>query len=264
MSKRRRRRAAITNLNQFTGGFDPKKIVADPNFKPVDPTNAKLGWRAWAVDRELPPYGNPPKLCSVTHSYFWAPKQKAEAECGYEDDHNGVPGQDCGCGFYSAKNLRHLMNMGYHQYNDIDTSKQFKVVGQVACWGKVIEGTQGWRSQFCYPTYLMVPFEVGAEFGRALKDAYGAKVRLLNFLIDPKDITDEIIEGLLAGRPQMRPLAQPKINGRRVEHKVLRFTGRTQSDAYEKNEKKVIDVAWDMHPERTVVIALDSLTFESV
>ena len=263
--RQRRAQAQTANLGPQAPAFDPRGVVADPKFKPVDPTHAKLGWRAWAVDRELPKYGLPPKLESVTHSYAWLPKRKSEAECARASSHDGVPGEDCGCGFYSAKNLRHLMNMGYHQYTDIDASKSFKVVGQIACWGKVIEATQGWRSQYAYPVYLMVPFEMGVEFGRALKDAYGCKVRLLNFLKDPGEITDEFIEGLLNGTPQLKPMTAPKRKGRIVEHKQLRFTGRCASEPYmTENGRKVIKVAWDVTPDQAVVVAIENLQFDAI
>ena len=92
---------------------------------------------------------------SVTHSgYTWYPMQAAEAECG--KDH--TPGDArCGCGFYSAKSLKHLIHLGYHSYGDYDQDRYTKVVGQVACWGQVTEGTQGWRSQYAYPVMLFVP-----------------------------------------------------------------------------------------------------------
>jgi hypothetical protein len=153
------------------------------------------GWRAWIVSRNLPRYGVPMKLKSVTHGAavndgYWPPRKENVAFCDRcgED----VPGEQCSCGFYSAKTLDHLMSMGYHTYRDTDDDHYFKVIGQVANWGKVIEGTQGWRSQYSYPVRLFVPFEA-ARHARLLKEAYGCKVRLLNFLKPAGSIDQQAI-----------------------------------------------------------------------
>jgi hypothetical protein len=264
MPRPKRKRTAASRVNV---GGQPMAVDAlrgpDPKFKPVSLANAKEGWRAWSVSRDMPKFGLPPKLRSVTHSaYHWPAKRKAEALC--ESCGKDVPGVDCSCGFYSAKSLRHLMQMGYHTYADIDETKSFKVVGQVACWGKVIEGTQGWRTQYAYPTYLMVPFEVGAEFVAPLRNAYGCQVRLLNFLVHPSEITDEFLEGLMAGKAPARQIPKQARHGRRVSHKQMRFTGRTVSDPYDKNGKRVVDVIWDIRPLATVSIDQQQLDYEAV
>jgi hypothetical protein len=265
MARRRRR-----NNRPPTGlPIDPRAVVPDPGFKPVSVQDAKMGWRAWVVDRELPRYGLPPKLRSVSFGYDWRPRQKAEAECptcsapdaplGYR----GVPGESCSCGFYSAKSLKHLMRMGYHLYDDVDEHKYFKVVGQVACWGKVVEGTQGWRVQYAYPYMLFVPFEAGVEFGQRLREGYGCKVRLLNFLKQPGEITDEFLADLMAGRAPTAVAAArtPRQTGRRVTHRALRFTGHTVSEPYKLDGVKVVEVAWDVTPDRKVKTAVADLEF---
>jgi hypothetical protein len=266
-SNRNRRPRAVgsTNIGRIN---NPAALAPDPKFQPVKLAGAKEGWRAWAVDRKLPAYGLAPKLYSVTHTYHWAPKRKAEAFCEYcandETGESTVPGVDCSCGFYSAKSLKHLMRMGYHSYGDIDEANQFKIVGQVANWGKVIEGTQGWRSQYSYPTYLMLPFEMGHEFGARIRDAYGCQVRLLNFLKAPEEITDEFIADLLAPQPKLKPIQRPKSTGRRVAHKDLKFNGRTASEPYERQGERMVDVIWDVNPGRKVAIRIQHLYFEPV
>jgi hypothetical protein len=263
MSRRRRRGAAP---GPMVGGRPFKPAMPNADFRPVDLSKAKEGWRAWKISKDLPAYGLDPKLHSVVHDYTWMPKQKSEAECCYscqDEGGEGVPGVDCSCGFYSAKSLRHLMQMGYHTYADIDETNEFKIVGQVACWGKVIEGTQGWRSQFSYPTYLMLPYEMGGQFGRRIKDAYRCKVRLLNFLKPPTEITDEFIQGLMAGTPQVQVPTKAPVQGRRVGHRTLRFTGRAMSEVYERDGRKLVDVAWDVNPDKTVATQFDHLESEA-
>ncbi|CAB4197689.1 hypothetical protein UFOVP1313_26 [uncultured Caudovirales phage] len=161
--------------------IDPAKLAGlnDVDFRAPDLVGAVEGWRVWSVKSELPPYGASPKLESVTHTYFWSPRVKARAECdkcGHE-----TPGENCACGFYSAKNLDHLRSMSYHRYDgEFGTTA---VVGRLACWGKVIEGTQGWRSEFAYPVELFVPFE-SHKIAKAIGETYGVPVRLLNLFND--------------------------------------------------------------------------------
>lgn len=158
--------------------FDPSK-VPDPDFRAPDLVGAVEGWRSWQVARKPPRYGLLPKLHSVTMTaYYWTPRKAAMAEC--DDCGEDVPGETCACGFYSAKTLEHLYTMRYHTY-DIE-SGNICVVGRLACWGKVIEGSQGWRSQYAYPVKLYLPFEA-ASLGPGLKEAYGVQVVLRNILV---------------------------------------------------------------------------------
>lgn len=167
--------------------FDPRKVTADPNFALPDLTDAETGWRTWGVDLEVP-FGLTPKMWSVTHSsYFWLPQQVAMAECSRYGGCSGdeLPGESCTCGFYSAKNLPHLLSMGYHRYDP--EHGRICVLGKCALWGKVIEGSQGWRSSYAYPTTLYVPFEA-AHLAKPLAEGYGCEVELLNFLKPSKDV----------------------------------------------------------------------------
>lgn len=161
----------------------PEHLVGllDKGFRAPDLLGTCEGWRAWTVDREPPPFETAPKLFSATYHYYWTPRVKARAECALgHDDH--VPGEMCVCGFYAAKTLDHLRSMGYSTYNE--EGDTVSVVGQLALWGKVIEGTQGWRGEFAYPVKLYVPFEA-YRLAKPLKKAYGVPVELLN-LLDPE------------------------------------------------------------------------------
>lgn len=164
---------------------DVQKLRPDPKLVVPDLTDAVEGWRAWGVPRTMPRYGVPPKLYSVTYgNYYWAPRKAMVATCSYRCDAEDVPGEQCSCGFYSAKTLEHLMSMGYHQY-DAEANGYYHVVGQVANWGKVIEGSQGWRAQKAYPKKLYVPFEAW-PLAKPLSKAYGVPVELKNVLVQPE------------------------------------------------------------------------------
>lgn len=167
---------------------DPRKIAGlrDAGFTAPDVIGTVEGWRAWRVLREPPPYGTAPRLESASYNYYWAPRVKARAECSSCADADPtspthVPGAHCTCGFYSAKSLDHLRSMGYHSYDP--ESGMVCVVGQLANWGKVIEGSQGWRAEFAYPAVVYVPFEAW-RLAKPLAKAYGVPVKLLN-LLDP-------------------------------------------------------------------------------
>jgi hypothetical protein len=157
--------------------FDLERLP-DPNFKVPDLIQAVEGWRVWRVSTELPRFGASPKMYSATHSnYYWTPRKVSLAACRKCDQ--DVPGEKCSCGFYSAKTFSHLMTMAYHWYNMDDG--YVMVLGQVANWGKVIEGTQGWRAAMAYPVKLWVPFE-SWKIAQALEDGYGVPVALKNYL----------------------------------------------------------------------------------
>ena len=175
--------------------FDPKKLPEE-GFRVPDIMGCVAGWRAWGVDKDVPDFGIAPKLRSVTFgAYYWSPRRVAEAECARcgEADGPGVPGESCTCGFYSAKTLEHLLSMSYHMY-DADSNGCFHVVGQVANWGKVIEGSQGWRSQFSYPVKLYVPFEAWRLI-KPLNKAYGIPCVLKNTLRREHEELAELLEG---------------------------------------------------------------------
>lgn len=169
----------------------PEKLtgLGDEKFKAPDLIGTVEGWRAWRLSLEVPPFGNCPKLYSASFGYYWAPRQRARAECHIDTTH--VPGETCSCGFYAAKTLGHLRTMGYHSY--VEGSGHITCVGRLAMWGKVIEGTQGWRGEYAYPVTLYLPFE-GWRLGKPLREGYGVPVRLLNLLDHSKFPTDLLDE----------------------------------------------------------------------
>jgi hypothetical protein len=179
--------------------FDAAKLPSEATMRNVpDLRDAVEGWRTWRVARALPAFGNPPKLESVTsgrlfdHGY-WTPRRAARAVCPkyverLEDmPENHVATLGCRCGFYSAKSLEHLAEIGYLNYGQ--DGNYVAVTGQVACWGTVTEGTLGWRSEFCYPIRLYVPLDA-ARLIKPLRAAYGVPVvpkMMLNELLNEEN-----------------------------------------------------------------------------
>jgi hypothetical protein len=163
--------------------FDPDKLP-DPEFQaPALVAGVVEGWRAWHVDRQLPKFGVTPRLYSVSHSsYYWAPRKMSMAQCARCGEN--VPGESCGCGFYSARTLKHLLSMSYPGYT-IEAG-QVAVIGQVANWGKTIECSSGWRAQKSYPVRLWVPYECW-KLADPLEKGYGVPVKLGQWLGSPLD-----------------------------------------------------------------------------
>jgi hypothetical protein len=177
--------------------FSPLNL-GDPNWKAPDLTEATEGWRVWQVESKVPRYGLKPRLNSVagTHGYYWEPRKESIATCTKPspcsaEGKEGVPGEHCSCGFYSAKSRAHMMSQSYYHYDE-ERDGFFRVVGIVANWGKVIEGTLGWRAEKSYPVKLFVPYEAW-KLAKPLADTYGVSVVLDNFLKpQPEEDDDDL------------------------------------------------------------------------
>ncbi len=170
---------------------DEAMAESDESIEAPDQIELEYGWRAWGVKKNAP-VGAVPVLQSVTHTEaFWTPRVPMGAICplstgrgnGVKRSGHEVPDEGCSCGLYSAKTYEHLMGMSYHRY-DAERYGLFHVVGRVKLWGKVIEGSQGWRAAIGYPDQLWVPFEAW-ELVEPLAETYGVPVSLKNFLSDP-------------------------------------------------------------------------------
>jgi hypothetical protein len=240
--------------------LDLERVRRAPGFEVPEIEGTVEGWRAWVVDSKIPPYGLPPKLRSVTWNYAWYPGQISEARCHYcengADEHKPAD-KGCSCGFYSAKTIKHLMEMGYHGYHDYDQSSLTKVIGRVANWGQVTEGTQGWRSQYSYPVMVFVPYE-HAALAEPIQKAFGCKVRLLNFLKMPGEVNQ-----LAAVAGEMPSIQRDKARaGLRCKHRQMAFKGHVAGDEFDRDGELWVPVRWDARPESKVNMRLANIEIE--
>lgn len=113
-------------------------------------------------------------------------KGDAGTECAKGTD-GRAPGEDCTCGFYSAASSDTFMDMPYAYYGSTNVyggdkmnGKVARIYGRVALAGKVIPGSQGWRSQYAWPVELYVPYEHTALVD-ILHDTYHVPVKLQNW-----------------------------------------------------------------------------------
>jgi len=118
-----------------------------------------IAYRAWEWDAE--------GVTSLNHSR-WIPKEAFEAKCPHRDDwknmmaavsteqarrfwqtkEHHVPDADCTCGMYAGINMQHLIDINYIQRG---------IHGEVHLWGRLERCTLGWRAQYAYPKYFIVP-----------------------------------------------------------------------------------------------------------
>jgi len=102
---------------------------------------------------------------------LWTPKVAFEAKCHYTDDLRSmqaasmtpeakafwdkqahhVPEPSCTCGMYAGINMKHVIDIGYIQRG---------IHGEVSLWGRLYRHTLGWRAQFAYPKFFVVPANV--------------------------------------------------------------------------------------------------------
>jgi hypothetical protein len=99
---------------------------------------------------------------------LWTPKQAFEAKCPHADDLRSmqaaasspgaqkfwkskqhlVPDPNCTCGIYAGINMQHMIDIGYIQRG---------IHGELSLWGCLYRHSLGWRAQFAYPKYFVVP-----------------------------------------------------------------------------------------------------------
>lgn len=123
----------------------------------VEPFTAYRSW-IWTSDGVM----------SLFNGVPWAPKVPFEAKCLYGTDllsmqaagltpelkalwerpQHRVPDPSCTCGTYAGINMQQMIDLKY---------TQFGVHGEVSLWGRLYRHALGWRSQYAYPKYFVIP-----------------------------------------------------------------------------------------------------------
>jgi hypothetical protein len=193
-------------------GFE-RFVVPDVIGDPVE------GWRAWRMHTELVDgpveaagrvvVGPRPvlRLASVNQrEAVWAPREKHVANCNGEEKHpDGSPEEGCQCGIHFLTEPLGLAKLGYASL--IGEGKKDMVWGRVHGWGRIIEGSTGWKAQFAYPTELFIRkdarFEVTADgvlheldmwaCADVLAAEYGVPTTVISHVARPKADSNEII-----------------------------------------------------------------------
>lgn len=109
-----------------------------------------LAVRAWNIHREAQRYF----LASCfQYNIIWPFENKLSAICLNDDPwlmsgiKHSAPLQDCDCGIYALKKSP--------THDELIPWEDKSVVGLVYLWGKVLEGTKGYRAQYSKPAALL-------------------------------------------------------------------------------------------------------------
>lgn len=70
-----------------------------------------------------------------------------------------VPEKECRCGYYSHKKFPHALREFSSMWREYEEGRKHPViaVGLTSIWGRTVEGTEGYRSQFAWPREVWVP-----------------------------------------------------------------------------------------------------------
>lgn len=99
---------------------------------------------------------------------LWTPKAAFEATCPHarglrsmqvaaltpgaqrfwKSKQHLVPDPSCTCGMYAGINMQHMIDIGYIGRG---------IHGEVYLWGRLCRHTLGWRAQYAYPKFFVIP-----------------------------------------------------------------------------------------------------------
>jgi hypothetical protein len=126
-----------------------------------DVPDAVLGWRTWRIGRRAQRRA---ELIAPLAASPWPARRPFVASCGSRD--HTPPGEGCGCGLYAVADPR-VLEWGPSEH---------EVLGAVALWGQVVEGTRGWRASHAYPRFVVSGPAIATEQRAALARRYGVPV----------------------------------------------------------------------------------------
>ena len=122
---------------------------------------AVLGWRTWRIGRRAQRRA---ELIAPLAGSAWPARRPFVASCGSRD--HAPPSERCGCGLYAVADPR-VLEWGPSDH---------EVLGAVALWGQVVEGTRGWRASHAYPRFVVTGPAIATEQRAALARRYGVPV----------------------------------------------------------------------------------------
>jgi hypothetical protein len=176
-----------------------------------DYCGAVAGWRLWFVV----PDGGRARLMSPVYPIVWQAGRELQAVCDsgrrellrpwrLRPPEHSAPAPRCSCGVHAVSSPDDLA-----AYVPSVAGRRIvhRVIGRVALWGEVVEGTRGWRASRAYPAELWVPqvhvnrrqvAELEA-IATELAD-YGVPVRICDGMT-----ARDVVEDLSASSPPPRP-----------------------------------------------------------
>ena len=161
-------------------------MTAVPDY--IEPV---IAWRAWRISGR----GERVLLESLFVDTVWLPGQPFDATCKsgrrsrwrpwrIELNDHAAPDFECTCGIYAVASPEAAAKYITDPYA---LGRVDRVLGRVAMWGDVVEGTSGWRASHGYPVELWVPARTADGRGlrrRAYLDEIAAGLEAYNVPVD--------------------------------------------------------------------------------
>jgi hypothetical protein len=127
------------------------------------------------------------RLGSPQQQSIWPFRNQIEAACGetpmtegfYNETADGPPPhQGHMCGIHAEKEANECLS--YVQYDAVNLGGGNYQLGSVlvklSLWGRVLEGTTGYRAQYAYPVEVYLPDKLADTVGVGLSNNYGCKI----------------------------------------------------------------------------------------
>ena len=143
-----------------------RKRAHEHGARRPDVPDVVVGWRAWRIGRSA---AGDPVLIAPVLGTGWGPAHATVATCSAHPDHRS-PEAGCGCGLYGV--------VAADQVPGLDDAQ---VLGCVALWGEVVEGTEGWRASHGYPRVLVAGPAVDEQTRSRLEESYRIPVHRSRF-----------------------------------------------------------------------------------
>lgn len=174
-----------------------------------DIPEAILGWRTWRVGRSAQRRA---ELSAPLAQVLWPARRPMVATCGSAS--HAPPGDRCRCGLYA------VADPGTLEWGPSD----FEVLGVVALWGQIVEGSRGWRASHGYPRFLVTGPAVPGEQRAALARRYGVPVH-------GADLPARALAAQLSGDPLATELLRSPVTGAVLAAHMPEWTRRWQARA---------------------------------
>jgi hypothetical protein len=130
-------------LRKFHSKHASNTFLLEPEGDAPDFMEPLRAYRAWTFKDG--------RLLSL-NGVEWKPGEAMVAKCRnftiYDTPCHDAPVSTCTCGIYAGKNLEHLVEINYAGMG---------IHGEVDLWGRVMECELGYRAQYAYPKYFVVP-----------------------------------------------------------------------------------------------------------
>jgi hypothetical protein len=173
-----------------------------------------------------------------------------------EEDRGPVPHQGHMCGIHASKEAKQCFEYIHTFANEDDERLMLgSVLVKLSLWGRVLEGTLGFRAAKAYPTAIYIPSNKVEEIGAPLCDSYGCKIITEEDGPDAADILEQLrrrsvcvvnkeiaIDTTIGVPLHINALASEPVTGTTSEHNQQGVVLKVPTDDYLKKVRDLINV----------------------